>query len=77
VCAGGAELSIEKYDPEEDTWAEIHDMCVFDRDAHAEVIDDMIFVIGEHNDTYAIFGVECSNDKEYGWFVCLFVCWFD
>ncbi|XP_021936463.1 kelch-like protein 10 [Zootermopsis nevadensis] len=66
---GEGDLPIaEKYDPANDTWTEIPDMLVYSSFCNAEVIDDMIFVIGGFFDKDTIFGVESFNgngDERY------------
>jgi hypothetical protein len=76
VCAGQNEPSkfgTEKYDPVENTWTEIPNMNFYSDNLNAEVIDDMIFVIGSNYEPNEFFSrVACFNDKENRWFVCLF-----
>ncbi|KDR04311.1 Kelch-like protein 5 [Zootermopsis nevadensis] len=70
-------LSIEKYDPAEDTWTEIAAMNYYSDELHLEVMDDTIFVIGENrNGEDFLSHVSCFSDKENQWFVSLFVCFF-
>ncbi|KDR15171.1 kelch-like protein 10 [Zootermopsis nevadensis] len=61
------QLTTEKYDPAEDTWTEMPAMNFYSTDLHAEVINDMIYVIGRYYESH-IFVVNCYNDKEDKWY---------
>jgi N-acetylneuraminic acid mutarotase len=61
--------SVEKYDPETDTWSPIPDMSMRRSDMATLVIDDKIFVIGGKYHNGATNRVECFNDEENEWFV--------